>query len=509
MDRSTTVALAERFMRLFAGMKQAYGTYNINSTREDGKRIGAAVTKRGEVTVELWEKHLAGTQGLGIVPIREDNTCHFGAIDVDVYNLDHKDLANKIIRNSLPLIPCRTKSGGVHLYCFSRDPVPASSMKTKLGEVAAFLGYGGQEIFPKQTQILVDQGDVGQWINMPYFSGVRGMRYAVSKSGDAMSPEQFLEYAYDHLAPTSWFSALLIISQEFEDGPPCLQVLSQLGYPDGTRNNGLYNIGVYLKRSHPDDWETTIDDYNHKYMEPPLPISDVQGVIKSLKKKDYTYGCAKQPIAQHCNAALCRTRKYGVGSGTTGRFPMLGGLTKLNTKPPIWFWTIDGVRMELSTEDLQDPRRFQRRCMDYINMMPQLPGAPVWQAAVQHAMDTVTVIEAPVDASPEGQFWEMVEKFCTGRAQAQTLEEIALGKPFSDSGRTNFRLQDLLAFFSRQKFFEFRSTKIASLLRDAGAEHHFSMLKGRGTNYWSLPEFARQESPFDIPGIIKEGEAPF
>jgi hypothetical protein len=505
MDRPATAILAERFMRLFDGMSLAYGTYNVNATREDGKRVGDASTVRGKVTHELWDRHLTGKQGLGVIPIKEDNTCSFGAIDVDIYNLDHRMIASKIKRLGLPLVPCRTKSGGAHIYCFTQVPVAAAKMKSKLSEVASFLGFGGQEIFPKQAHILVDQGDVGQWINMPYFNGVRGMRYAITVEGNALSADDFVGYAYENLATESWFNELLVIVQEFEEGPPCLQALAQVGYPSGTRNDGLYNIGVFLKRSKPDSWGTDIFDFNTKYMQPPLTSPEVQGVVKSLRKKDYAYACTKQPIAQHCNSALCRTRKFGVGSGTTGRFPMLGGLTKLNTKPPMWFWTVEGVRMELTTQDLQDPRAFQRRCMDYLNTMPQLPGAPVWQAAVQHAMDTVNIIEAPADASSEGQFWEMVEKFCTGRAQAMSLDEIVSGKPFSDKGKTYFRMESLLSFLGRYKFYEFKSIKVASMLKDYGAEHHFDSLKGRGVNYWSIREFAKQTEGFDVPGSVKEG----
>ena len=147
--------------------------------------------------------------------------------------------------------------------------------------------------------------------------------------------------------------------------------------------------------------------------------------------------------------------------------------------------------------------------MDYLNVMPQLPSHPVWQAAVQHAMDTVTTIEAPADASPEGQFWDMVEKFCAGRAQALSISEIVLGKPFTDKGRTYFRMQDLLAYLAMHKFYEFKGPKIASMLRDAMAEHHFSILKGRPVNYWSLPEFAGQTEGFGVPEEIKGGGEAF
>ncbi len=494
-------------------MDRAYGIYDLTKPviRGDGKRNGAAVTKRDNVTIELWENHLSGKEpGIGIIPIRDGNDCVFGAIDIDVYaGLSHQAIVAKLKKTGIPLIVCRTKSGGAHLYCFSKEPVTAAAMRSKLGEVASLLGYGDCEIFPKQTQILTDQGDVGQWINMPYFNGIRGMRYAVDIEGNALNFDQFLMEAEATAVDADWFHQKIILNDEFQDGPPCLQALAQVGYPVGTRNDGLYNIGVYLKKARPDNWESSLDDFNHKYMGPPLTMPEVQGVMKSLRKKDYSYACTKQPICNHCNAALCRTRKFGVGSGTTGRFPMLGGLTKLNTKPPIWFWTVDGARMEMSTEDLQDPRKFQRRCMDYLNLVPQIPSKPVWEAAVQHAMDTVTTIEAPADASPEGQFWDMVERFCTSRAQALSIDEIVLGKPFTENGRTYFRMQDLLAYLSMHKFYEFRVTKISSLLKDAKADHHFSYLKGRGVNYWSIVEFVKQTQSFSVPDEAKESGEPF
>ena len=181
----------------------------------------------------------------------------------------------------------------------------------------------------------------------------------------------------------------------------------------------------------------------------------------------------------------------------------------MTTKPPIWFWTVDDKRIEFSTAELADPRAFQRRCMDVLNMMPQVPTNALWQVAVQHAMDNVAIIEAPPDASPEGQFWEMVEKFCSGRAQALTLDEITLGKPYTDGGRTYFRMVDLIAFLGRHKFVEFKGPKIAAMLKDAGAEHKFAVLKGKGTNYWSLVEFAKSSGSFDVPKEAMEGEDPF
>src|SRR5262249_12295142 len=152
--------LAQRFHALFAGMERAHGTYGklTEQRPEDGKLKGEAVTKREPVTDELWEAHLAGQHGIGIIPIREDSTCVFGAIDIDVYaDLDHGRIAATVARQGLPLIVCRSKSGGCHLYLFASTPVPAGKMQDRLRDLAASLGHGQAEIFPKQSKISNDK----------------------------------------------------------------------------------------------------------------------------------------------------------------------------------------------------------------------------------------------------------------------------------------------------------------------------------------------------------------
>ena len=75
------------FSKLFGGLTSAYGTYELNGAhREDGKAEGRALTKKGDVTIELFRQHLNGQLSLGIVPIMKDNQCKWGCIDVDEYD---------------------------------------------------------------------------------------------------------------------------------------------------------------------------------------------------------------------------------------------------------------------------------------------------------------------------------------------------------------------------------------------------------------------------------------
>ncbi|HAT63044.1 MAG TPA: hypothetical protein DCS66_00365, partial [Flavobacteriaceae bacterium] len=69
----------------------------------NGKSTGKAGVVREERTTELWEGHLSGKgQSVGIIPINEENNCKWGCVDIDQYNLDHKNLISKIRDLKLP-----------------------------------------------------------------------------------------------------------------------------------------------------------------------------------------------------------------------------------------------------------------------------------------------------------------------------------------------------------------------------------------------------------------------
>jgi hypothetical protein len=190
------MGVAERFFELFAGNDRAHGTFNVQNNRAtDGKKTGQARVLREPPSVDLWQKHLDGSSGLGIIPIKDTNTCHWGAIDIDTYNLDHSALIKQVLKHKLPGVVCRSKSGGAHLFFFMTEEVPASELQPKLVSLAALLGFAGSEVFPKQQQILADRGDTGNFLNMPYFSGGLTTRYGYNNDGETLGPEEFLDFA--------------------------------------------------------------------------------------------------------------------------------------------------------------------------------------------------------------------------------------------------------------------------------------------------------------------------
>ena len=137
--------MIEKFKQIFAGLDRAHGVTIVGESNGNGTKVkGKSFVKREPVTDELWQKHLDGVDSLGVIPINDENKCKWGCIDIDSYaGFDHQKLINKIKQFKLPLVVCRSKSGGAHVFLFTTDFVSASLMQDKLNEIRSVLGYGG------------------------------------------------------------------------------------------------------------------------------------------------------------------------------------------------------------------------------------------------------------------------------------------------------------------------------------------------------------------------------
>ena len=509
---------ALRFATIFRGLKKCYGVVELTSSREGGKRQGKyrfVVEPRSE---ETFQKHLDGEISIGIVPINENNRCCWGAIDIDSYPLDHAALVRRIDRLQLPLVACRSKSGGAHIYLFLEKFVEAEVLQGKLREIASELGYASNtEIFPKQTRLVLERGDNGNFLNLPYHQAEGGLRYAFKADGTAATLDEFLAMAERSAISEERLVALLTeespaVDQRLRDGPPCLQALIRQGFPEGTRNNGLFNLGVYLRKAHPNDWETKILEYNQQIMEPALDLKEVNVVAEQLKRKDYQYKCADIPICNHCNKDLCKSRRHGVGGGANT--PSIANLRKYDSEPPLWFLDVNGSPVELDTDGLQRQPRFQMLCMEQINFMPSTISRAAWEAQINALLTQMTqhegaILESTDDTSIRGQFYDLLEEFTTHMHAAMDREELLLRRPWTDTerGRTYFRLKDFEAFLKRNKFMEYRSNKIAQRLREIGGGPDHFRINGRPIRCWWIPSFEGTKDEF--PTRFDDDEVPF
>ena len=449
---------SEKFKNIFEGLKIAYGQYQKGERSENGsKQKGKAFIVRKNVSDDLWENHLQGKgPALGIIPIREDNTCRWGCIDIDSYNFNHSGLIQSIRNLNLPLIVCRSKSGGAHVFLFAKEFISAALMQSTLKKIAKVLGYEGSEIFPKQTEILVERGDTGNFLNLPYYNETKGLRYAIDDSGSSCTLEEFYKL-YDVLACRKEEVEQIKteekkIEEAFPGGPPCLNKLATTGFGQGSRNNALFNIAVYYKQSSPDSWEDKIVEANLKYMEPALSNNEVQQLIKSVNRKGYDkYRCKDSPINAVCQAGLCRTKRFGVGFGEE-EMPMLGSLTKYASKPPEWFLDVDKKRIQLKSEQLYSPQLFALACLDQANLVVPVPKPKDWkQHFLKPMMTGLQEVEPLESLDPVNEITGLLQDWTTNRQSARTIDDVFNKLPFTDEKRefTYFRMEDFYNFCKR------------------------------------------------------------
>jgi hypothetical protein len=486
---------AERFKHLFRGRETVRGRYYENNGKKKVK------TELEPPTDAMWDDHIAGKGPyLGIVPITLTNDCFFGAIDIDDDGVDLAEIDRKVSEAGLPLVVCRSKSGGAHLYLFLPEAERAQLVQSKLKEYARAIGFTENadgravEIFPKQTKLGPDE--TGNWINLPYYGGDESNRYAVMGTRK-LSLAEFLDLAEATRSGIAERGGLGAIKQSvksadfFQDGPPCLQTLHQLGYPAGSRNQGLYNIGVYFKLSNPDGWREELEEYNETRMDPPLSPTEVAGVAKSLEKREYLYKCGEIPISPHCKRSECRKRRFGIDAfkhqADLDNFPSLENLTKIQTDPPRWEIDVNGITVEVATDDLLALHKFRKTCLERASIIVPMVKQHLWDEKIRELLASHKVVEAPEDAGTAGAFNVLLAGFLGMMARSETRDDLLLGKPYAEGERVYFRSIDLNSYLKRNNFNDYNQARVFTALRARDADHHQFTIRGQTIQVWSLP----------------------
>jgi hypothetical protein len=496
-------------MALFRGFENGHGQHKLFSEPDNsGKIKGHASTKGYGASPTEYTAHLAGSgTSLGIIPLLLNNTCWFGAIDIDIkgdkpLKESVEALEKRIRKLELPLVVCRSKSGGAHLYLFGTEPLAAKAMVEKLRELAALLGYGGCEVFPKQST-RVDEKDRGNWINIAYYGATSKEgteRYCLRNGKPIRKLEDFVKYANMMRVDNKALGKVDVpLSALFSDGPPCLQHLATFGFEEGGRNNSLYNIAVYLKKKHPDTWHDILHEQNQQLMKPPLDNQEVTQVIRNIERKDYFYTCAQPPICNHCDKKLCAKREFGITFGKdAGELFPIDNITKCESKDSVrWYAESGGKRVELTTEQLLSPALLQRVFLDRLSIVIVIGKQRDWVLRLKELMETCDVVTDPDDASRQGQFENLVGNFFENSSMARNKDELIKGNSLIQEDRVLFRSEDLTNYLTIKRF-QHTPHEIWMWIKQMGGDNRQIRVKDRVLRVWTLPAPER----FDISTSI-------
>lgn len=395
----TEIPLEEIFYNLFVGRRDCYGTYVLSGETDDnGKQKGIAKTHKQELTKDHFKAHLCyANQGIGIIPILPGNKVRFGVIDIDEYSeIDYKEVCKKL--KELPFIPCRSKSGGLHIYIFLKEEVGAAAVTKKLRLLASYLGVAKNsngrsvEIFPKQIHYNPDA--VGNWINIPYNNYQNTERYAFNHLGEKMTIMGFVQLAVEKSLSLAEFRDLKIVKEDpaMLHGPPCLTTLHDIGIGQGSRNTVLFNFGIYYrKRFGRDKVEQKLKELNDSLSDP-LPLFELSQLVTQVSgEKTYTYQCNESPLCDHCDRKSCYGKKYGIVKDSCDL--EYGDMHIVKGSNPIYFWNINGKEIDYSAEELVSLQKFRTKTLRKANvvvpMMKQDKFDQIVNQALQSATETI------------------------------------------------------------------------------------------------------------------------
>jgi len=513
--------MPKRLLKLFAGNPDVHGVYlppKQKTPDARGKLKGRQWAESAPVTLELWQKHVKGEQGLGVYMLRRDGTVRFAAIDMDVYPTQHKLIARRITDEKLPLVLCKSKSGGAHLYLFGKEDLPASLVRRRLEAWAARLNLyefvkrkeDKIEVFPKQDSLSGDS-DVGNYLNMPYFGDER---QALNDDGKVLTLDQFITKANATATTVEALEKLgLDEGEALKDGPPCLQALVAAGPINAYRDNSLLALGVYLKVRDADNWETRLEEYHRQFIGTPLTAKEVLKVQRSVAKKDYNYACKQAPLSTRCNRPVCITRTYGVRAVAeahgqdTGFNLNLGQLRKFDMDgAPLYELEVDGKWMRMSTETLLNYTAFRKAVFEQLNRMPVRLKAETWDAILEDKLQTMVIEVAPPDVGNAGLVRHHLEQFVR-YLPATRKEDLLQGMAYSlpDQQRVWFRSPHFEEYLKKHRVM-YTSRDLTTAFRRWGFKHGQINIKGVCIQYWEMPQFDRQNEPNDVPRIPQEKE---
>lgn len=488
---------AEDFATLFKGNSTGYGQRKAKS---DDFYISS-----GCASPENYKRHLDGHTAIGVAPICSDNNCIFGCIDDDEHHetgapVDIVRLEKLVREHKLPLVTCRSRTGGVHLYAFFSKPVQAARVRGLLSLWASELQIQDvAEVFPKQ--IRVSAGGFGNMITLPYFNAKDTKQYALSQ-GNPQPLSAFLDLCSNAVVSPEEVDKYL--GGEHRDAPPCLQHIIQRGCNKGNRNEAMYNLTIYMKRRSPDTYKDDLVDLNRSVFEEPLAAREARRTVQSASRSDYKYRCNEAPCKSFCNRDLCVTRKFGID-------PMdyeepiettITGLRKHLTQPIQWELTVRSKTVFVATTILMDYRRLMVEVTEAAGfVLPGMKNAE-WLRIVAPLIETAPVVAAPVDSTAGGLLLSRLNDFVR-RARTCTTETgrepLLRGQPIAETpdgehSVVHFQGKDFVEYLKRKRHGEIRSNVVWITLKRSGVVTGRLRVGQRSVTVWSVQVDINDES---------------
>lgn len=508
---------AEQFAALFAGNLNNYGVHiPEKNTKEGEKAKGSSFTVSKPLTSDLYAKHLIGGQSLGVVPIDQNDEVSFAAIDVDIY--DKRSTLTRILRTieryNLPLVGFKTKSGGLHLFCFFEKKTKAALVVPVLRELLSVFSLDPDtEIFPKQVKL----SDCGNFINLPYFNAKKTTRPALNSDGEELSLAEAVSLCIKKETSISKFKNTME-QLPLSSAPPCLQTLFVSdNILEGHRNEFLFNCAVYLKNRFGTSFGKNLHSLNLK-LSRPLEEKELEStIVASHTKNDYTYKCTNSCLTPFCNSELCDTREFGKSAGDISDFTF-EQLIRITGDEPFYRWRVNDKWLVFNDEkELLSQIKFRVLCMRQLNKIPKTITQKAWDKIINRALEGILEEEGADEISNKSLFDQALQEWFNRIPAVRETDiehgQVWLDKDIDEESYFVFKLSKLIEYFSKQPFYrDLTSSKIHEKLKKYGFSFgrqstvKFTNEAGRKVRAAKVYVSSLQENGIDVYGDEKLSE---
>ena len=501
------------FYDLFSGNSAGYGKHKYAGNK------WKKWTNKGAVKLIDYAKHLDGQEGLGIVPIKSGSVCSYSCIDWDEHKKTGIDadliaLSTKIAEMELPLIACRSKSGGAHIYGFYDTPMPATKCRQLMIEFAKRLDiYSTSEIFPKQSQIR--DGQCGSTLDLPYYDHSNTQRFAVVDSR-VLNLQEFIRTASLTAITEEYMDEYL--GGEHKDAPPCLQHIITHGTDKGQRNEAVYNLTLYLRKRFPNDYRDKIYDMNHVVFHKPLQIKELRRTVTSASKKDYHYRCNESPCKDFCDKEACLDREYGIKPDDEMCIndAVFSRLKKYQTDPVQWEIGVQQFTVSVNTMYLMDYKKLREAIAEATTILIPHMRNEEWLRVLQGLMENAEVVDAPSDATTGGiilyKLREYLKKARVPQAgdstdTAEARSPLLRGCPVLEKDKTHTKMiahfsgVDFIEFLKRSRVGNHSPSAVWNTLRVTGVRNGRVRVGKRVIPVWSVQ--ADIDSEYQVTPVFK------
>ena len=337
-------------------------------------------------------------------------------------------------------------------------------------------------------------------------------RYSIDDKGESRTMEEFFEAVNQYAIIPEDFQNLSVKSLKPKntsfDGPPCIEILQNIGIYEGGRDDAVFHYCCYAKKKFPtDQWQNEVFKFNTDYCKPPMGYDQVKQKIDQHEKKDYGYKCKDQPMMSHCDSSKCRVRKFGIGRDDMDM--SIENLTKLESDESVWHLDVDGHRITVTTDELMDQKLFRKKVLETKTTLPVEMTKRDYEARIRELLDTVEVVKMPYEVTKEGRFNAHLDDFIFNQAIADDMEDIMNHCVYKEDNKVFFQLSSLERYLRKNQFKEFSTTQMGSIIRDRGGDSKRTRINSNTVKnlFWIPDPQPKQEKKLAVPKV--DDEVPF